>query len=70
MWYTYRMRIAALLVAALALVSCAKKEGSLAAGPDFQKQLQEALIMAKPGAVIEIPEGKHALDRQISLTVT
>jgi len=63
------MRIAALFVAALALVSCAKKEGGLAAGPDFQKQLQEALITAKPGAVIEIPEGKHILDRQISLSV-
>lgn len=63
------MRIAALFSAALLLVSCAKKEGGLAAGPDFQKNLQEALITAKAGAVIEIPEGKHALDRQISLSV-
>ncbi len=63
------MRFAALFIAALALVSCAKKDGGLTAGPDFQKQLQEALITAKPGAVIEIPEGKHALDRQISLSV-
>jgi parallel beta-helix repeat protein len=63
------MRIAALVISVLALVSCAKKEGGLAAGPDFQKNLQEALITAKPGAVIEIPEGKHPLDRQISLSV-
>ncbi len=36
---------------------------------DMQKHLQEQLISAKPGAVIEIPEGKFHFDRTLSLTV-
>jgi hypothetical protein len=36
---------------------------------DMQKHLQEQLITAKPGAVIEIPEGKFHFDRTLSLTV-
>src|SRR5579872_4835259 len=35
---------------------------------DFQKHLQEQLIRAKAGDVIELPEGKFALDRTLSLT--
>ncbi len=35
---------------------------------NFQKQLQEQLIKAKPGDVIEIPEGKFHLDRTLSLS--
>ena len=39
-------------------------------GPqDFQKNLQERLIAAKPGDVIDLPEGKFHLDRTMSLTV-
>ncbi|HLJ86692.1 MAG TPA: parallel beta-helix domain-containing protein [Candidatus Angelobacter sp.] len=34
----------------------------------FQKHLQEQLIGAKPGDVIELPEGKFSLDRTLSLT--
>lgn len=50
--------------------SCAKQEeGLIAAGPDFGKRLQEALITAKPGAVVKLPEGRFDLDRQLSLTV-
>ncbi len=58
----------AVLSAAL-LSSCAKMGSGLSAGPDFQKKLQEALITAKPGAVIELPEGRLALDRGLSLSV-
>jgi len=36
---------------------------------DFQKELQERLIAAKPGDVIDLPEGKFHLDRTMSLTV-
>jgi len=36
---------------------------------DIQKHLQEQLISAKPGAVIELPEGKFHFDRTLSLTV-
>ena len=36
---------------------------------DFQKSLQEKLINAKSGDVIDLPEGKFHLDRTVSLTV-
>ena len=55
-------------IALLALTSCAKKEDGLVAGPDFPKKLQEALITAKPGAVIQLPEGRFDLDRELSVT--
>ncbi|HVN06879.1 MAG TPA: parallel beta-helix domain-containing protein [Bryobacteraceae bacterium] len=51
------------------LTSCAKKDSGLAAGPDFQKRFQEALIAAKPGTVIQLPEGRLDLDRGLSLSV-
>lgn len=54
--------------AAIVLASCARHSG-VTAGPGFQKRLQEALIMAKPGSVIELPEGTHRLDRTLSLSV-
>ncbi len=37
---------------------------------DYQKELQTALITAKPGDVIVIPAGKHAINRGLSLTVS
>jgi parallel beta-helix repeat protein len=49
--------------------SCARKEGSIAAGPNFEKDLQTALIQAKPGAVIELPEGTFNMTGTLSLTV-
>ena len=33
----------------------------------FQKRLQEQFLDAKPGTVIEIPPGRHALDRVLTL---
>ena len=36
---------------------------------NFQKTLQERLITAKPGDVIDLPEGKFHFDRTLSLTV-
>lgn len=62
-------RLIALPVASLLICSCAKKEAGIPAGPDFQKRAQEALILAKPGAVIELPEGKLDLTAQLSLSV-
>jgi parallel beta-helix repeat protein len=44
------------------LSSCGKP-----AAKDFQKSLQERLITANPGDVIEIPEGKFHVDRTLSL---
>lgn len=49
------------------LFSCTNNR--LAAGPDFQKHLQKALIEAKPGSVIVLPPGRHAIDNTLSLTV-
>ena len=49
--------------------ACTRKESGLAAGPDFQKRFQETLITAKPGSVIELPEGRLDLDRPFSLSV-
>jgi parallel beta-helix repeat protein len=34
---------------------------------NFQKKLQEQFLDAKPGTVIEIPAGRHALDRVLTL---
>ncbi len=53
----------------LLLSSCARKEGGIAAGPNFEKDLQTALIQAKPGAVIELPEGVFPMTGTLSLTV-
>jgi len=36
--------------------------------PDFEKELQEKLLDAKAGDVIEIPAGKYALSRSLSLS--
>ena len=41
-----------------------------AAASEFQKQLQMQLIKAKPGDVITIPEGVHAINRGLSLNVS
>jgi len=47
----------------LLAVACSKKP------VDIEKTFQEQLISAKPGAVIELPEGKFHFDRTLSLTV-
>lgn len=58
-----------LLPALLFLGSCSGDKSGLRPGPGFRKALQQALIEAKPGSVIEIPEGKHDIDLPLSLTV-
>src|ERR1051326_3000807 len=55
----------AVCVAALPLICGGCKSGST----EIQKTLQERLITAKPGDVIELPEGKFHFDRTLSLTV-
>ena len=42
-------------------------QGLTAAEAAFQKQLQEQFLDAKPGTVIEIPAGRHPLDRVLTL---
>jgi len=62
-----------ILCLAVCLSACAPAtESGLSASlspADFQKKLQEDLIKAKPGTVIEIPEGKFKLDKTLSLNV-
>jgi parallel beta-helix repeat protein len=60
--------LAALLVVLLTS-SCSMKEGVISAGPNFEKDLQTALIQAKPGAVIELPKGTFEMKGTLSLTV-
>src|SRR5271163_362716 len=47
--------------------SQSQPKGLTAADAAFQKQLQEQFLDAKPGTVIEIPAGKHPLDRVLTL---
>lgn len=49
--------------------ACSQKSAGISAGPHFEKDLQTALIQAKPGAVIELPEGKFDMTGTLSLTV-
>jgi len=58
-----------LILPLLTLAACARKPGQVVSGPEFQKSFQEALIEAKPGAVIELPEGKQDVTGTFSLTV-
>lgn len=58
------------MVVALALAGCGKKEEPPAAvDTAFQKKLQEQLLDAKPGSVVDIPAGTYRLDRGLSLRV-
>jgi parallel beta-helix repeat protein len=52
-----------------AAVGCSNSsQGGLSADDmSFQKKLQEQFLDAKPGSVIEIPAGRHALDRVLTL---
>lgn len=62
----------ALSVAMLAGACGSSPNGNEAASSspaDFQKKLQEDLIKAKPGSVIELPAGKFQLDKTLSLNV-
>ncbi len=63
------LRAAAVLLPLALFCSCAKKSTSIPAGPEFQKKAQEALILAKPGTVIELPEGTHDITATLSLSV-
>ncbi len=56
-------------LALVLLASCARKEGVISPGPNFEKDLQTALIEAKSGSVIELPEGRFNMTGTLSLTV-
>jgi len=62
-------RPASIALALLLLSSCARKEGVISPGPNFEKDLQTALIETKPGSLIELPEGRFNINGTLSLTV-
>ena len=53
----------------LALAACGRKETAAPTEASYQETLLTRLIDAKPGDVIEIPEGKFSFDRSLSLAV-
>lgn len=55
--------------ASLMLAACGQKSESPAADASYQETLMAQLLDAKPGDVIEIPEGTFSFDRSLSLTV-
>ncbi|WP_374562216.1 parallel beta-helix domain-containing protein [Ideonella sp.] len=62
------------VLAAVGFVGCGKtppdggqRAGDLAVDTAFQKKLQEQLLDAKPGSVVEVPAGSYHLDRGLSL---
>jgi parallel beta-helix repeat protein len=62
-----RAEIAAAL-ALIALAACGRKEAPPAADAAFQDALIARLIDAKPGDVIDLPEGRFSFDRSLSLS--
>lgn len=61
----------AILVGALVTVgsSCSHRQAADdGAALSFEKTLQEQLILAKPGTVIDLPEGHFHVSRVLSLT--
>jgi len=66
------MRSIAVVAVCLTAAACSRQgpsqpAGLSAADAAFQKQLQERFLDAKPGTLIEIPPGRHALDRVLTL---
>src|SRR3546814_3398601 len=67
MWKTTMSMLGA--CALLAACGPGQEAAAPPAEPGYQKVLQQQLLDAKPGDVIEIPAGRHALDRSLSLRV-
>ncbi len=61
--------LAIVVLVSAAALGCKKPPAATAADLDFYRKVQEQLILAKPGAVIELPEGTFRLTRSLSSTV-
>jgi parallel beta-helix repeat protein len=59
----------ALIGASLVVLTACAQEAVEPADASYQETLQTALLDAKPGDVIDIPEGRFAFDRTLSLAV-
>jgi parallel beta-helix repeat protein len=72
-WEGLMNRFVLAAAAALAISGCgrqgAQPETPAAGDAAFAEKLRTALLDAKPGDVIEIPEGVHKFDRSLSLAV-
>ncbi len=64
-----RIILGVAIASALALAGCQQQASTPAADPGYQKVLIERLLDAKPGDVIDIPAGRHAFDRSLTLRV-
>jgi parallel beta-helix repeat protein len=53
----------------VALAACGEKQEAAPADASYQETLMTQLLDAKPGDVIEIPEGRFSFDRSLSLSV-
>jgi parallel beta-helix repeat protein len=62
-----KVAIAILCALAAGCGGAGAPQGLSADDQAFQQRLQEQFLDAKPGAVIEIPAGRHALDRVLTL---
>jgi ABC-type Fe3+-citrate transport system substrate-binding protein len=64
--------ILCLSILCVLLSACSQESSSdkPAAPSQYQKELQTALITAKPGDVITIPAGVHEVNRGLSLNVS
>src|SRR5258708_21560566 len=62
-----KVAIAILCALAAGCGGASAPQGLSAGDQAFQQKLQEQFLDAKPGSVIEIPAGKHALDRVLTL---
>ena len=62
-----KQRILCTSVCLLALAACAQEDATLRPGDNDHRTLQEALLTAEPGAVIELAAGRFELDATLSL---
>lgn len=67
---TIFLRKAGLSCAAIAMLSTCEQDQVAEPELSFEESIQQQLIQAKPGDVIEIPSGLHELTRSLSLNVS
>lgn len=62
-------RILTVLFVLTAAFACKKEEIAISQDEaNFQKRVQESLLTAKPGTVVQLPAGTYRLDRALSVT--
>ncbi len=64
-----KMILSLIVASGLSLAASAQTVVDVSSDGDFQENLQEALILAEPGSIIQLPEGKFNLMTALSLDV-